>query len=1035
MATLFTTANILVSSALAEQGLRPYSILEFVPVGLPLAAAGILFMVSVGGGLAAKVVAHAAVSLPEGSPARALLSDPAVAKELLESGVELAGALLEGDGNLGTLLESIKDLPNNGELLNALANNSWVQEQLGALGLTPEQLGDAVNLLPGLLDAGQEALAGNWDKALDKLQQIGANLTPALKDLITKGVNTAAQHLPEDHPLKPYLTDPAVARALLDSAPGVMQGLASGDPWAAVQAVAGNEALRNAVIDVAAKNPAFTERLTQLGLTPDDVKAAGAALPQLTEGIRLWEAGEYEAAMGQFGEAAVTAAPAMAKVVSKLAEKLPDGPLKSLLQDTQLMTALVQSGPGIVAKLQRGDITGAMQDIDSNPALKEALKQSPVVDGLLAQMGVPPELRDEALEIAPTLVIAAQAAANQDWDTVVSQLQHAVANAPGITGHLGKMLASKIPGEGPVQDAVRALLSDGNLLQTLATDSSLHQNLKDLLSGDPARMMPGLQGIASNPAVQDAAAGALWAAMGPKLQELGIQSAEELKGLLGAVPDLLTAFDHAQNGRWPEALSTLGTALGKVPPGALANVLNTIAQKLDLPPGMEKLRGLFSSLGDILQTQGGAQAVGDLVDAFRTGDVTKLGSALKNLGTAITQLDPTQQENLLNALGDCLPGKLGELFKDKELNKALAQSGALSHLFNAGERLIHGDFEGALTELGEAAISLLGGLPPSVDSLKDGLENFGRLFMRFFETLPNAIRNRIEMAVMAATSNLFGNIPLIGDAIDAGKDLMELIDELQQGDNLGVVLAGAQLAVDGAKWTQVGKVFTGPLEMALSIAQSADDALDAYDEIKDQFGQIMMTGEDPTPRIEMDEKERALAQEVMIYASDVGMTPEQAAAFVEANGDLKNQPDGVETIFKAAKAAGLTADQIPGFVNALRTELGGDFDDIMETLAYMPDAVGNSSFLAHIMEMPAMQQFFTEQGIDPVRKLVEAVYQENLGRSPSEQELADGMARIQGNYEPESYENTYLALADAIQNDIEMTQEWRDKHPGGKTVM
>ena len=44
MATLFTTANILVSAALVEQGLRPYSILEFLPIGLPLAAAGILYM-------------------------------------------------------------------------------------------------------------------------------------------------------------------------------------------------------------------------------------------------------------------------------------------------------------------------------------------------------------------------------------------------------------------------------------------------------------------------------------------------------------------------------------------------------------------------------------------------------------------------------------------------------------------------------------------------------------------------------------------------------------------------------------------------------------------------------------------------------------------------------------------------------------------------------------------------------------------------------------------------------------------------------
>jgi di/tricarboxylate transporter len=48
MATLFTTANLLVSAALSEQGLRPFGILEFIPVGLPMAIAGILFVTLIG---------------------------------------------------------------------------------------------------------------------------------------------------------------------------------------------------------------------------------------------------------------------------------------------------------------------------------------------------------------------------------------------------------------------------------------------------------------------------------------------------------------------------------------------------------------------------------------------------------------------------------------------------------------------------------------------------------------------------------------------------------------------------------------------------------------------------------------------------------------------------------------------------------------------------------------------------------------------------------------------------------------------------
>jgi di/tricarboxylate transporter len=44
MATLFTTANILVSAALVDHGLRGYGVLDFVSVGLPMAAAGIVFV-------------------------------------------------------------------------------------------------------------------------------------------------------------------------------------------------------------------------------------------------------------------------------------------------------------------------------------------------------------------------------------------------------------------------------------------------------------------------------------------------------------------------------------------------------------------------------------------------------------------------------------------------------------------------------------------------------------------------------------------------------------------------------------------------------------------------------------------------------------------------------------------------------------------------------------------------------------------------------------------------------------------------------
>ncbi len=47
-ATLLTTSNILVSAVLSEQGLRPFGLLDFAPVGLPMVATGIGYLVALG---------------------------------------------------------------------------------------------------------------------------------------------------------------------------------------------------------------------------------------------------------------------------------------------------------------------------------------------------------------------------------------------------------------------------------------------------------------------------------------------------------------------------------------------------------------------------------------------------------------------------------------------------------------------------------------------------------------------------------------------------------------------------------------------------------------------------------------------------------------------------------------------------------------------------------------------------------------------------------------------------------------------------
>ena len=68
MATLLTTGNLVVSASLQEAGYRPYGLLDFVLVGLPIVVAGILYMVTVGRRLLSRLSDVDALAAPEPKP-------------------------------------------------------------------------------------------------------------------------------------------------------------------------------------------------------------------------------------------------------------------------------------------------------------------------------------------------------------------------------------------------------------------------------------------------------------------------------------------------------------------------------------------------------------------------------------------------------------------------------------------------------------------------------------------------------------------------------------------------------------------------------------------------------------------------------------------------------------------------------------------------------------------------------------------------------------------------------------------------------
>jgi di/tricarboxylate transporter len=99
MATLFTTANILVSDALQKASYAPYGVLDFLPVGLPMALAGIAFMVLIGRRLLPVRTLEGRESLrPGASLSEAYQMHEVVRAAYVQPGSAMAGLSLEAGG-------------------------------------------------------------------------------------------------------------------------------------------------------------------------------------------------------------------------------------------------------------------------------------------------------------------------------------------------------------------------------------------------------------------------------------------------------------------------------------------------------------------------------------------------------------------------------------------------------------------------------------------------------------------------------------------------------------------------------------------------------------------------------------------------------------------------------------------------------------------------------------------------------------------------------------------------------------------------
>jgi hypothetical protein len=221
------------------------------------------------------------------------------------------------------------------------------------------------------------------------------------------------------------------------------------------------------------------------------------------------------------------------------------------------------------------------------------------------------------------------------------------------------------------------------------------------------------------------------------------------------------------------------------------------------------------------------------VGALKKGDVPGFLDKLSGTGAMLSRTHPQAATAFLNALAN-LPGGMGRLFADPELNQLMVSTGTVERMFDAASKLAEGDATGAMQEVGTAVAKLVSAGPPYVVAGQtvpylgqDGVKAMTKMFERVVDALPPEVKNAVmqKAAEVAAEAGL-DFVPIIGPAIEAFTEAKAIYDDLQGNppNYLNTSIDSAKLVLQLASVFPPVQPFVQPINTGLGLLEVAGEA-------------------------------------------------------------------------------------------------------------------------------------------------------------------------------------------------------------------